>query len=268
MSTARRLVLSHGLSAVAMAAPWPALLVMTWEQTHSDTWLAVVGGARVAPYIVLSWYVGNLGDRFSRDRVLRATTYARILTLMVSAAAMLADQLVLAVVGATVTVAIGTPAYPALAAALPDVAPRGSDRATRWLVTAEVGGFVAGPAMGGLLMAGAGAQPSVLAAVGLAAAGGLVLARTPRIGSTTRRGESFGYAAAVRQLARRRVAVLGVGVVVATNLIDGALSVGLLALFSGHWAGGGSEFGLTTAAYGTGALLAPALCAALRLPAA
>jgi hypothetical protein len=76
MSTARRLVLSHGPSAVAMAAPWPALL---------------------------------------------------------------ADQLVVAVVAATPTVAIGTPACPALAAA-PDVAPGGSNRATRWLVTAEVGG--------------------------------------------------------------------------------------------------------------------------------
>ncbi len=282
---ATRLIASHAASAVAMSMPWPALLALTWEQTHDNGWLAMVGVARTAPYILLSWYVGTLGDRVPRDRVLRVTTWARLAALVVAAAAVAADQLVLAVVAGTLTVAIGTPAYPSLAAAMPDLVPAvvsdlvsggapdldgqsgESERQTRWLVTAEVGAFTAGPALGGLLLAGTGAAVSVLAAACCAAVGAGLLLRTPHGWGTTPGAAAMSYRSAVSALARRPVAVLSIVNVSAVNAILGALSVGLLALFDGRWVGGDREFGLSTAAIGAGALAAPAVCALIRLPA-
>jgi hypothetical protein len=71
-----RLIASHTCAAIAMAMPWPALLVMTWSATHSELWLGVVGAARMAPYVVLSWLAGALGDRVPRLWLLRVSTGA------------------------------------------------------------------------------------------------------------------------------------------------------------------------------------------------
>ncbi len=38
-----RLVASHGLAACAMWMPWPALLAVVRETSHSELWLAIVG---------------------------------------------------------------------------------------------------------------------------------------------------------------------------------------------------------------------------------
>ena len=54
---------------------------------------------------------------------------------------------------ATAAIAAGTPAYPALAAAMPDLAGAARRRATDTLVTIEVASFVVGPALGGLMLA-------------------------------------------------------------------------------------------------------------------
>ena len=87
MTRLQRLVLGHGVAATAMAMPWPVLLVLTWDQTHSDTWLAVVGAARMAPYVGLSWAAGSLADRISRTTVIRLSAQARAVLLVGAAIA-------------------------------------------------------------------------------------------------------------------------------------------------------------------------------------
>jgi MFS family permease len=62
------------------------------------------------------------------------------------------QELVVTVGLAVITVAVGTPAYPAAAAAMPSLAGRRSSQLTSFLVTAEVSAFVVGPALGGLLV--------------------------------------------------------------------------------------------------------------------
>ena len=52
----------------------------------------------------------------------------------------------------TLAVAVATPAYPAVVAAMPGVAGDQYRRATHLLVTIEVGSFVVGAALGGLLL--------------------------------------------------------------------------------------------------------------------
>src|ERR1700710_1140145 len=121
-----RLLASHALAAVAMSLPWPLLLVLVWDRVgqspHGDLLLGLTGAARMLPYVALSWATGTLADRFRRDRLLRVTLVARGLLLGLVALALWQDQLVVAVVAATLAVACGTPAYPALAAAMPGVA--------------------------------------------------------------------------------------------------------------------------------------------------
>ena len=115
----RRVLASHALASAAMSLPWPLLMLLVWRSTHSDLWLGVTAAARMAPYVALSWWVPRLADRLSRDRLVRATLVLRCALLLGVTVATALDAVVVAVLLATVTVAVATPAYPALAAGMP-----------------------------------------------------------------------------------------------------------------------------------------------------
>ncbi len=260
----QRLVLSHGLSAVAMAMPWPALLALTWATTHSETVLGLVGAARMAPYVFLSWAGGALGDRVSRTLLLRLSTRIRAMLLALAALALKFDHLTTAIVVATVVVAVGTPAYPALAAAMPATARDRAETATSWLVTFEVSAFVVGPAIGGLTLSLAGAHASMLLAAGTAVFASMLLSgvavNESRHDDAVSR-ERGSLAVVLRHPAAVRV-IMAVAVV---NVVIGAVAVSLLPLVERGWNGGEHEFGLVSAALGFGALAAPGVRRVLRL---
>ena len=257
-----RLLASHALAAVAMSLPWPLLLVLVWDRVEGsgqgDLLLGLTGAARMLPYVALSWATGTLADRFRRDRLLRATLVTRGLLLALVALAVWQDQLVVAVVAATLAVACGTPAYPALAAAMPGVAGAARRRATDLLVTIEVASFVVGPAIGGLLLAAPTRVWVAPLAVTLTIAAwalvvGVRLARPTRLVGRTARTSPF---AEVRRSATTRRAVTRAGLL---NGIDAALLLALLPLAARHWSGGQAGFGPATAVLGFGALGAPLL---------
>lgn len=252
-----RLVASHALAAVAMAMPWPALLAATWVVTGSEVWLGVVGAVRMAPYVGLSWLAGSLGDRLPRLRLLRAVTWLRAVLLTGCAVLLAADQVAAAVVVATLVVAVGTPAYPALAAAVPALAGRRSDQVTSLLVTAEVSAFVVGPAIGGLLLGPVGGLASVQLAAALAVGAALLLP-----GAGTGSGPTAA-ALPVRGLFRVVVrspgAVRAMVAVAVVNAVEAALGLALFTLAVLSWRSGATDFGLATAALGFGALGAPVL---------
>ncbi len=117
-----RLLGSHALAALAMSLPWPWLLVLVWDETHSPGLLGLTAAARMLPYVACSWWAARVGDRHRRDRVVRVTIVARLVLLAGVPVAVALDQLAAAVVLAALAVAVATPAYPALAAAMPDAA--------------------------------------------------------------------------------------------------------------------------------------------------
>ena len=82
--------------------------------------------------------------------------------LTATAVAVVADRPWLAVVCCTLAVAIATPAYPAMVAAMPGIAGAQRRTATDLLVTVEVAAFVVGAALGGLLLHPADARPPPL----------------------------------------------------------------------------------------------------------
>ncbi len=51
---------------------------LTWELTHSGTWLGLVAAADLIPNVVISPFAGALADRVDRIRVIRFTQYVAI----------------------------------------------------------------------------------------------------------------------------------------------------------------------------------------------
>ncbi len=256
-----RLLVSHALAAVAMSLPWPLLLVLVWARVghspHGDLLFGLTGAARLLPYVALSWATGMLADRFRRDRLLKATLFARLLLLVGVAVAVSQQQLVLAVVAATLAVACGTPAYPALAAAMPAVAGESRRRATDVLVTIEVASFVVGPALGGLLLAPATRTWGPWLAVALTvAATALVLdVELPRLQAEADERVTSPIAA----MRASTETVRAVGLAGLLNAVDAALLLALLPLAERHWGSGETGYGIAAAVLGFGALATPLL---------
>ena len=260
--TVHRLLVGHALASVGMSLPWPLLLVLVWDRSgtggHADLLLGLTGAARMLPYVLLSWATGRLADRFRRDRLVLATLVVRVLLLAAVAVAVRQDRLLAAVVAAALAIACGTPAYPALAAAMPGAAGSARRRATDLLVTIEVASFVVGPAVGGLLLAPAARPwlPTAAVALTVAATGVMLGVRLPRPTPSGGAGRGPGPLAAMRASS---ATVRAVGVAGLLNAVDAALVLALLPLAERLWGNGGTGYGLATGVLGFGALAAPAL---------
>lgn len=261
----RRVLLAHGLAAAGMGLPWPVLLVLV-DLEGSPLLLGVAGAARLAPYVVLSWWSGRLADRRERARIVRLSLVARVVLLLMCAAAIAAGQTWLAVAAATLAIAAGTPAYPALAAGMPRLAGAATPRATSLLVTVEVSSFVVGPALGGLAV-GRGPAPAA-AVVGAVLCLGAALLFRGTVLPAPERVEPGHVAAAVLAhegpgiwplLRANRSARHALVVVAVVNGALSALGLALLELAEHVWETGEQGFGIATAVLGCGALVAPVL---------
>jgi hypothetical protein len=153
---------------------------------------------------------------------------------------------------------MSTPAYPALAAAMPDAAGPTRRRATELLVTIEATSFVVGPALGGLLLVPPTRPwvPAVAVVVTLAATLLVAGVRLPRPVPEAAGPAPLGPVAALRVSSAtvRAVAVAGL-----LNFVAMALLVGLLPVAEHFWSGGRSGYGPASAVLGVGALAAPLL---------
>ena len=254
-------LVSHALGSVGMSLPWPLLLVLVWEHTHSEVLLGVAGASRMLPYVLLSWAAGRSADRWPRDRVIRLTLVGRFGALAVAAAGLALGNAWAAVAACAVAVALATPAYPALAAALPligSTAPSRlrSGRATEVLVTIEVASFVVGPALGGLLLLPhlrGWVFPAALAMVAL----GFVAVLTLRLPSVAPDDRS----AATPVVAEiRRDGLVGTIVVMSlVNFVVALVALALVPMAEELWSAGAAGYGVATSCLGFGALAGPLL---------
>ena len=279
-----RIVTSHALAATGMSLPWPFLLAQTWTATGDEALLGATGAARMVPYVLFSWWVARLADRHGRGRVVALSLWVR-LALLTGAAAALAGSggqpmvLTVAVGLCALTVAAGTPAYPALVAALPSVAPPADltlrQRATSLLVTVEVASFVVGPAVGGLLLGHLPGWTILLLGVGLTGAARRVLGRVhldgPAAGGSpgladaalptyAALGDPSPQTSSIPRLVLRTMRVRGaIAAICVVNLVASGLLVALVPLAQGRWGTATDGYGLATAGFGFGALAGPAL---------
>lgn len=263
MPDVRRLLVAHGLSAIALGVAWPALMVAVWAQTHSAAWLGIAGAARMAPYVLLSWLAGRYADRYPRRLMVRGSLVGRLVLLTGMAVALAGGSAGIAVAFASLAVAAGTPAYPALAAEMPSLAGTANETATGVLVTCEVAAFFVGPALGGALLGvGLTMHAGWIAVATTATALALVVPVTwVRVGAGTRPTTSTagGRTSVVALLRVDRAALAAMVALVVNNAVGGAVAIGLLPLARDGWSAGPSGYGVGTAALGLGALAVPLL---------
>jgi len=257
----RRLLAAYACSSVAIGLPWPLLLVLMWDRYGGGPYgawaVGLAGAARMAPYVLFSWAAGSLGDHVRRDRLVRTTLALRLAFLVAAAIAVAGQHTGIAVLAAALAVLSSTPTYPAIGAALPALAGSDRVRATELLVTIEVGAWVVGPALGGLLLTPSLRPWTLVVSVALAALG-LGLATGVGLPSPVEQA-SDAVGGMIREVLACRPAVAALGVAALLNVCVTASGMLLLPLAEQSWGHGDEGFGLATACLGFGALGAPAL---------
>jgi len=255
----RLVATAHVLSATAQSVPVVALAVYVYQRTGSAGWAAAASAVRLAPRIMFSAFGGAAGDRHRRRSVLlvanlSAAAAAALLTGAIAAGAPPALVLAVAFTGA----AVATAGYPAVVASLPRLAGRDGLVAGNTVVsTVESAAFIAGPGLGGLLLALFSPAPvAAVATLGFLAAAATVARAAPwedGAGAEPLRGRRLreGLDACTSPAARPLVAVL-----LATELLYGATVVLLVLVGDGD---GGGRAGLLNAALSAGALGAVAV---------
>lgn len=254
----RRVIAAHTLAALAVALPWPLLLVLVDDRSDDPLLLGLVGAARMLPYVLLSWATARLADAMRRDLIVRATLVVRALLMVVAAVAVVTDHVWVAVGACTLTVAVGTPAYPAQVAAMPGIAGAQRRRATDLLVTIEVAAFVVGAALGGLLLRPATRDllpwiPLVMTLVALA-----MIIRVSMPAPRRRHGQDqrpSPYAA----LRAAPAACRAIAVMAAVNFVIASVAIALLPLALHTWSSDAAGYGLAVGALGLAAFGAPLL---------
>jgi MFS family permease len=254
----RRVIASHAVAALAVALPWPLLLVLVDEQSDDAVLLGLVGAARMLPYVLLSWATARLADAMRRDLLVRLTLWIRATLMVAAAVAVVTGQVWWAVAACTLSVAVGTPAYPAQVAAMPGVAGSQRLRATDLLVTIEVAAFVVGAALGGLLLHPATRDllPWLPPVMTLAA---LVLIVRVSMPAPVRSHLDLPRPSPYRALRAEPAAMHAIAVMAAVNLVIALVGIALLPLALRSWSSDAAGYGLATGVLGFAALGAPLL---------
>jgi MFS family permease len=136
-----------------------ALLVVIYGETGDPVVLGLFGAARVVPYVVLSIPAGVIADRFDRRMILLITDLARGAAMLAMALVVALDGPIWALVLLSVLAACGsTFFYPAIGAYIPNLAQdeRQLGPANSAWASLDNLGFVVGPVLGGILVAGGG----------------------------------------------------------------------------------------------------------------
>jgi len=260
VTIARRLALGRLISVSGGSASYVALVAAIYGRTGSALWVSAAIFSSVVASVVSAPFAGWIGDRLDRRAVLVG---ADVAAASVSAAmAATATHPVALVVLLGLSSIAASPFEPASAAAVPNVVPEaGVSRANALLAGATSAGYLAGPLLGGAVLA-VGASPATVFAVDAVtyvfSAVVVTSIRRPFGRGSTERYP--GLLAGFRTIAHARalrvlvlagmVSLLGVGIV---DVASYPLSLDL------H--GGAGGYGAMTALLGGGGLLGAAVAA-------
>jgi len=155
-------LLSRSLSRFSSQIAGVAIGWQVYDLTGSAFDLGIVGLVQFLPTALLLFVAGHAADRFARKRVVALCQLAEALTALLLAGSTFAGTLteLQILVAAFVLGTAGAFESPALAALLPEIAPRGSlQRATAISSGAAQVATITGPALGGLAYAFAPSLP-------------------------------------------------------------------------------------------------------------
>ncbi len=249
-------------NAVSLVGTWTQRVAvgwLAWELEGSPFWLGVVAFADLFPTLVVGPFGGLLADRLERRRILLATQSLLALQSLALALLTLSGRVdILALVAMSVIqgalVGINQPARLAYIPTLVSRARLASAVALNSVVfnTARI----AGPAVGGLLIAGAGTAAAFLANTASYLVFILALARLPAA-----RPPSRARAGWLAELQEALSLVTGGGalapvfaMVLGASVLLRPVAEFLPALAAGIYGGGAGSFALLTASLGAGAV--------------
>jgi MFS family permease len=172
-SAARRVALARLISYAGTSAAYTALLYVVYQRTGSSTWVAGALLLTLGTRGAITPLAGSLGDRLDRRRVMIVSD---LLGAVCFAAMAVAHAPTLLVALAFLATLMESPFFPASSAALPNlVGPDDLAWANGTVAFGASVGYVAGPAIGGLLVAAGGAGTVfLLDAMSFVASAGLV----------------------------------------------------------------------------------------------
>jgi MFS family permease len=245
------------VSLTGSQAAFTALVVAVYDRTGSSGWISAVLLVGFLTSGILTPFAGSLGDRFDRRRVMIASDVAGAIAF---AALAFAHSPWALLVLALLDAAAASPFLPAASASVPNLVP---EEDLAWangtIAFGSNVGFLAGPALGGLVAATAGpAVVFVANAVSFLGSAALVASVhgsfSRRAGSEAdsadvRSGPFGGFAFILRDPLLRRL--LGASTVFAVSV--GSILVAELPLAEAFGAGS-FGYGLLSAMFGTGAL--------------
>src|SRR3990170_3327787 len=238
-----------------------ALLIIVYAQSDSPLLLGLVGAGRIAPYAFLSLPAGVAADRFDRRTLLILATAGRAVLMVVIAGLVATDGPLLLIIAAAFTAA-GLAAFvgPAVGAAIPgivrdelEIGPANS----AWASLDNIA-FVAGPAIGGLLLAALGTTAVFASTALLFAACVVVFLPLPQDRALAKRGLAPTEPAANGVGADDRITapVLGLLLIeVVASVVSGALGVLTVVVAFDALGQGEAATGILYAALGAGGLL-------------
>ena len=149
-----RCLSTYLLGSIAQGAPFVLVAAELERRGVGTNWLAAVAAVRLAPYLLCSPFAGALAGRYEARTVFAVTGLARAALIAALWIALSAGSPALLLVSLLfVLVAVGTPTFPALMRAVRQRAPHARlDRTSALAAGLESAAFVAGPALGGLLL--------------------------------------------------------------------------------------------------------------------
>jgi MFS family permease len=265
----RRLLLGNAGSDIGHWAYDLAVSVFAYESAGA-TGLGLIWVLRMVSAALVSPLAGTLADRFPRVRVMVVSDLVRVGLITGAAASVWLDGPPAVVFAVAILVAVtATPFEPASRGLLPSLVttPNELTAANVILSTIESVGFFVGPALGGILLALTSTSATFMVAAALAAWSALLVGRVRApVAEHAAGGDrgilADGVAGFGTIFGNSRLRLL-LGLMLATNLVDGALEVLIVVLALKTLALGSSGVGYLNAAFGIGALGGAFLCTRL-----
>jgi MFS family permease len=270
--TNRPLSLLLGGEFVSAIGDWlyvVAILIVVYREAADPLALGLFGAARILPYVLLSVPAGYIADRFDRRLVLLASDLLRGACMLGMAGLAAVDGPLLAIVCLAVLATCGSAFfYPAIGAYIPALVrdERELAPANGLFASLDNLGFVIGPAIGGLLVAGGGAVVAFLVNAATFLVIAAILWRLPPsvatplppelTGGEATNGAVEAGAASTRRAGTPRRPILGVMVIVfAVYAFDGGIGILTVILAVDILGAGEAATGFLNAAIGLGGIV-------------
>lgn len=258
----RRILLGFSGFSISEHATWLAVLFYALQQGGARE-VGIVAVVQLLPGVLLTPFSAYAGDRFRPHRALAAGYAVQCVTMVITAAAMWADQSLVAYAAAAGAATAISFTRPVVGSLLPKVTHAPGDLIASNVVAGfieQMGVFV-GPLLAGAIMFGA-SPAAVFAAAAVLTGSACIATLTVSLtdddlplgdgAAGAVLAQVFAGFAALRSAPRLRILV---GLIACAGLIKGIADVAFVTFAEDRLGGGGGQSGVLAGAYGLGGIV-------------